>query len=364
MDKYQTIKEIAFRGDVFSKYFIDSKSLFLYEYQQLPSVTIVRNVDNEKVYKMLKEEFSDLIRNEYHYSSISKKKPVEEKEESIILLNEPIVLEIGDGYCEFYFNNPKNTVLQSLISRVTALRGMQRNKPQEINLITRGDYGLELTKTDVKRTQLKLDLFYEDDFPSVHKTILQRLNKKNDKGIVLLHGLPGTGKTTYLRYLVGKIKKRVLFIPPDLATQIANPELVRLLIDNPNSVLVIEDAENIVMQRQAGGDSSVSNLLNISDGLLSDFLNVQIVCTFNSNTSFVDQALLRKGRLIASYDFKKLSIRKAQQLSNHIGNRNIITKPMTLSEVMNQKERAFTLQERPVIGFKKHDASLLTVTEN
>jgi len=169
---------------------------------------------------------------------------------------------------------------------------------------------------------------------------------------VLLHGLPGTGKTTYLRYLVGKIKKRVLFIPPDMAAQIANPELVRLLIDNPNSVLVIEDAENIIMQRQAGNDSAVSNLLNISDGLLSDFLNVQIVCTFNSSSNLVDQALMRKGRLIASYEFRKLSVPKAQQLSNHLGHKNIITQPMTLSEVVNQKERSFT-QERTLIGFRK-----------
>jgi predicted AAA+ superfamily ATPase len=44
--------------------------------------------------------------------------------------------------------------------------------------------------------------------------IQQRLRKKEDKGIVLLHGLPGTGKTTYLRYLIGRIKKRVLFVSP------------------------------------------------------------------------------------------------------------------------------------------------------
>ncbi len=106
------------------------------------------------------------------------------------------------------------------------------------------------------------------------------------------------------------------------------------------------------MQRTAGNDSAVSNLLNISDGLLSDFLNVQIVCTFNSNMNIVDQALLRKGRLIASYEFKKLSIRKAQELSNHLGHKNIITQPMTVTEIVNQKERSFSVQERTIIGFR------------
>ena len=137
-----------------------------------------------------------------------------------------------------------------------------------------------------------------------------------------------------------------------MATQIANPELVRLLIENPNSVLVVEDAENIVMQRQAGIDSAVSNLLNISDGLLSDFLNVQIVCTFNSNMNIVDQALLRKGRLIASYEFRKLSIKKAQTLSDQLGHKSIINQPMTVTEIVNQKERTFGVQERNIIGFR------------
>ena len=45
---------------------------------------------------------------------------------------------------------------------------------------------------------------------------------------------------------------------------------------NPNSVLIIEDAENVIMDRKLNNSGSVSrNLLNISDGLLADFLNVQ-----------------------------------------------------------------------------------------
>ena len=61
---------------------------------------------------------------------------------------------------------------------------------------------------EIKKNKLDLDLFYEDDFASVDAIIQKRLNQKKDKGIVLLHGLPGTGKTTYLRYLVGRIKKK------------------------------------------------------------------------------------------------------------------------------------------------------------
>jgi SpoVK/Ycf46/Vps4 family AAA+-type ATPase len=206
---------------------------------------------------------------------------------------------------------------------------------------------------EIKKTRLDLNLFYENDFIEVDEMIQKRLKQKNDKGIVLLHGLPGTGKTTYLRYLIGKIKKRVLFLSPNVAANLMNPDFIDLLIDNPNTVLIIEDAENILMDRNLSNDSSVSNLLNISDGLLADFLNVQLICTFNSPLTMVDDALMRKGRLISKYEFRKLSIDKSQKLSDYFGYRNIVRKPMTVAEISNQKEKEFEIKQVKVFGFRR-----------
>ena len=75
-----------------------------------------------------------------------------------------------------------------------------------------------------------------------------------------------------IRYLVSLIKKRVIFLPPNMAAAITSPELISVLINHPNSIFVIEDAENIIVDRERAGYSPVSALLNISDGLLSDCL--------------------------------------------------------------------------------------------
>jgi ATP-dependent 26S proteasome regulatory subunit len=172
---------------------------------------------------------------------------------------------------------------------------------------------------------------------------------------VLLHGLPGTGKTTYLRYLIGKIKKRVLFVSPSVAGDIMNPDFIQLLVGNPNSVLIIEDAENVITDRKLSNNASVSNLLNISDGLLADFLNVQLICTFNSSLTMIDSALLRKGRLIAKHEFGKLSIEKAQRLSNHFGFDTVIDKPKTIAEIANPHDKEYEAERVEVIGFRKQE---------
>jgi len=211
---------------------------------------------------------------------------------------------------------------------------------------------LDLKAMEIKRTKLDLALFYEDDFKEVDAVIRTRLSRKNDKGIVLLHGLPGTGKTTYLRYLVGKIRKRVLFLSPSVAGNLMNPDFIELLVDNPNTVLVIEDAENIIMDRRHNSSSAVSNLLNISDGLLADFLNVQLICTFNSALTTMDNALLRKGRLIARYEFGKLGVSKSQRLSKHLGFDQAITEPMTIAEIANPHEKNNGEKPVEVIGFR------------
>ena len=137
---------------------------------------------------------------------------------------------------------------------------------------------------------------------------------------------------------------------PEIST---NPDFIQLLISNPNSVLIIEDAENMIMDRKLNNNASVSNLLNISDGLLADFLNVQLICTFNSPVTLVDNALMRKGRLIAKYEFGKLGVEKAKRLSKHLGFDNEITQAMTLAEIANPHEKETVQKSCSGIGFQK-----------
>ena len=213
--------------------------------------------------------------------------------------------------------------------------------------------GLKKEEVLIKKTKNNLLQNYNDDFITIHETILKKLSKKDEKGIVILHGKPGTGKTSYIRYLINILKKNIIFVPASLADQLTSPHFIPFLIQNKNSILIIEDAENIVINREENQTSTVSALLNISDGLMSDFLNIQIICSFNIDINKVDSALLRKGRLIAQYEFKELDAYKAQLLSNQLGFQTIIEKPMSLTDIYNQVEIDFAFQQpqRAKIGF-------------
>ncbi len=330
-----------------------SKMLYIYQFNTLPSIQYIGFIDGEKLFTAIKEKFASLITSVHQYRSYDRKKNKSHFDETILLLNNQCLIELDEGYCEILHDGKQDDFVAQVIQLASSFKEKQRKQPLEINLIVPGHRGLELKAMEIKQTKLNLDLFYEDDFKEVDAVIRKRLNQKKDKGIVLLHGLPGTGKTTYLRYLIGKIKKRVLFLSPNVAANLMNPDFIDLLIDNPDTVVVIEDAENIIMDRKVNNNSAVSNLLNISDGLLADFLNVQLICTFNSSITLVDSALMRKGRLIGKYEFGKLSVRKAQALSNHLGFDKTINRPMTVAEIANQNEMRFETKQVNVIGFRR-----------
>jgi hypothetical protein len=81
-------------------------------------------------------------------------------------------------------------------------------------------------------------------------------------------------------------------------------------------------------------------LLFRSDGLLGDAMHQQIIATFNCDLTTIDPALLRKGRLIANYEFNKLNLESSKILSDKLGfgTENIL-EPMTLAEIYNQGDK-------------------------
>ena len=91
------------------------------------------------------------------------------------------------------------------------------------------------------------------------------------------------------------------------------------LHDNTGSVLIIEDAGELLTKRDGPGGNAVSTLLKLSDGLLSDGFQIRIICTFNTDLTRIDKALLRKGHLIASYHFGPLAQPKSQTLVTALG---------------------------------------------
>lgn len=215
-----------------------------------------------------------------------------------------------------------------------------KEEAAQISLIVIEHNNLNMRSFPVKTLELKIESHYNDDFLPVHERIFEGLCRDKENGLVLLHGKPGTGKTSYLCYLTSVLKKKLFFVPVNVFPQLNNPDFMSFLYDNSNSIMIIEDAENLIIERGSFNQDSVSFLLNLTDGLLSDCINIQVICSFNTDLDKIDKALLRKDRLIANYHFPGLSLDKTKALAKNIGYTKEIDKPMTLSEIyiLNEEE--------------------------
>lgn len=207
----------------------------------------------------------------------------------------------------------------------------------KISLLLKEGQDLVFKTHVIKPLSLDIDTMYNDDFAPVHQKIKQDLTQGN-KGVVLLHGVAGSGKTNYIKWLTAQIpNKNFIFVPNNLIGALADPQFMSMLIDNKNSVLVLEDCENYIAERVGGGNTSdvVSTILNIADGILSDVLECQFICTFNADLMDIDHALLRHGRLIAEYQFGALSVDKANAYLASIGKSMTVDTPKTLAQITN-----------------------------
>ena len=200
---------------------------------------------------------------------------------------------------------------------------------------------------------ININELYNDDFASVDESISASI-PKNESGMILLHGEPGTGKTTYIKHLISRFKdKRFIFIQNDFVRELLKPSFIAFLLQNKDAILIIEDAEKVVVARENSTDESVvSTLLQLTDGLFSDFLNIKIVCTFNTNLDRIDKALLRKGRMIAKYNFTPLSSEKTAALAKKLGYEEV-TGSLTLADIFGYDKENFNKSTKKGIGFSQ-----------
>ena len=254
-----------------------------------------------------------------------------------------IFVSVDINSAEFYYSSEKENV-DYLLPLFESIKIQKKKEEAEIYTLLQGSSGLIAHKTLFKAPEINIEGHYNDDFIPEYERVCELIDSK-DTGLVLWHGIPGSGKTSMIRHLMTKgFNRKFLFIPSGYAEMLGEPGFNNLLIqpEYKGCVLVIEDAESLIKKTQERS-AGMSNILNLTDGLMKDVFGCLIIATFNVHIAAIDQALVRGGRLKARYEFKKLSLEKVFAI-------NEIAEEMTLAEIFHSTE---TIEEEKVIGFKR-----------
>lgn len=163
-----------------------------------------------------------------------------------------------------------------------------------------------------------IELFYSSGtFKNVNKII--KSIKNNNKGISILYGERGTGKTSIIPYIADKLDRIVIYIPNNLIDLVLNSnDFKTFLRTYSKPIIVIDDSENVFNEVYSKTNIYTNNILELVDGLLSDVIELNVILIANGGLEDLDPILLDANSFIDSVEFKFLDPKESKNLSKHI----------------------------------------------
>ena len=190
----------------------------------------------------------------------------------------------------------------AIVEKLAPLVSKKKSKGRVFVMVA-GSGGIQLRSIGAAKVDFE-PTNYNEKVQKAFEYIVTDFKREKPSGrIAIFQGVPGTGKTYLIRSMVGAVENAMFVVmPASLVPNLDGPDFVNTLYNTYNKsdgplVLIIEDADTVLAPRQGDNMHSISSLLNLSDGILGNLMDIRIVATTNATLNDLDEAVKRPGRL-------------------------------------------------------------------
>jgi hypothetical protein len=176
---------------------------------------------------------------------------------------------------------------------------------------------------------------YKPIMPEVYPFIKPDVNTwvdkfiASDSNVLIFNGPMGTGKSSLIAHIINRGQFSAMTAFDDKVMK--NDSLYTNFISWSQNLMVLEDADLLLLGRVDKDNDTMSKLLNVSEGII-DTHGKKIIFTANlGNVRDIDAALLRPGRCFDIVEFRELTMDEANVARTKLGKRLFTNEKKTYS---------------------------------
>lgn len=297
------------------------------------------------------KEFIDLFQDVKYINTLTEASEDVEgfiiNERSLVQLNENVFLsfthmdKLMNGLITNIIIYYKTDSYKDIETYIADLQNITLKPEEEIKITCANltQNGLDLEPMELMLADYEnIELFVNDETIKSINKLTKKINKL-EKGLSIIYGSRGSGKTTILNWIASNSAKSVIFIPlSTIDATINNPNFKTHLLRNDGTLLIIDDCEIFNSDMHIKSNITFANILQMVDGFNSDDLMVNALLSFNLETEEeIDADLLECNNLIDVIKFDSLKKSKANKLCKHLGINYKINEPILLNDLIKQR---------------------------
>jgi SpoVK/Ycf46/Vps4 family AAA+-type ATPase len=330
---------------------IDSDDLIVNEYlyclsefDEMPSkIAIFGNYDIQK--------FTDIIGNSV--KKFSNREVISVSDSYVV--SQKNVVKVGEIYISFieydknnigyvsdvsiYYKESSEEEANNFLNSISELLVNDNLPSLDLKIVSFSPDGVNLNDISLPEADYEnIDLYYNDDVIKKTNKLIKSINKSK-KGLSVIYGSRGVGKTTLVSHIIKSIDRVAIFIPSNMIDIVNTNELRNLVKQNTNSAIIIDDCELFFTNNDIKFNIMTNNILQLVDGISSDMDNLQIILVLNTdNLENIDEDLLDCNNLLDIIQVGRLTEEKSDQLCKYLNKKNKVKNPKLIDILKKRKD--------------------------